>query len=184
MPTLPAPFPGLCSSFDCGSADYSRTLEIFPLLIWTVPAAGKWLPYGFATGAVDVPARIMRVSDLEAAMNGRRILKTAGRGLVVGGAMAAAGYAGLVGLNRAKYGDAKRSADAAHTSVLDRFIPDPEVAEHHEIAINAPADVVMTAAKSLALMTSPMIRAIFRARELALGGATDRRPHPAVCTNR
>jgi hypothetical protein len=111
-------------------------------------------------------------------MNSRRIVKTAGAGLVVGGAMAAAGYAALVVLNRARYGDAKDRADAAKDSVLDRFIPDPEVTDHHEIKIKAPIDVVMGAAKSLQLTTSPLIRAIFRARELALGGEPDTRPHP------
>jgi len=93
--------------------------------------------------------------------------------------MAAAGYAALVVLNRAKYGGAKRSAQAAKDSVLDRLIPDPEVAERHEIKIHAPVHIVMAAAKSLELMTSPLIRAIFRARELALGGEPDTRPHPA-----
>jgi hypothetical protein len=94
--------------------------------------------------------------------------------------MAAAGYAALVALNRAKYGGAKGSADGAEDSVLDQFIPDPEVAEHHKIAIKAPAGVVMAAAKSLNLMTSPVIRAIFRTRELALGGEPDTRPHPGT----
>ena len=113
-------------------------------------------------------------------MDGRRIAKTAAQSVIVGGAMAAAGYAALVVLNRAKYGDAKVSTDVAKDSVLDRFIPEPEVAEHHQIEIQAPVDVVMSAAKSLELMTSPVIRAIFRARELALGGAPDRRTHPAT----
>ena len=94
--------------------------------------------------------------------------------------MAAAGYAALVVLNRAKYGDSKRSADAAKDPVLDQFIPNPEVAEHHEIVIQAPVDVVMATAKSLELMTSPVIRAIFRARERALGGEPDTRPHPTT----
>ena len=113
-------------------------------------------------------------------MDGRRIAKTAAQTVIVGGAMAAAGYAALVVLNRAKYGDAKVSTDAGKDSVLDRFIPEPEVAEHHQIEIQAPVDVVMSTAKSLELMTSPVIRAIFRARELALGGAPDRRTHPAT----
>jgi hypothetical protein len=113
-------------------------------------------------------------------MDGRRILKTAGRGLVVGGAMAAAGYAALVVLNRARYGDVKDSADAAKDSVLDRFIPNPEVSEHHQIEIEAPIDIVMATAKSLELLASPVIRAIVRARELALGGEPDPRPHPAT----
>lgn len=113
-------------------------------------------------------------------MNGRQILKTTGRGLAVGATMAAAGYAALVVLNRARYGSAKGHADAMKDSVLDPFIPEPEVVEHHQIAINAPADVVIASAKQLELLKSPVIRAIFRARELALGGAPDSRPHPAT----
>jgi hypothetical protein len=117
---------------------------------------------------------------VEVFMDGRRILKTAARGAVVGGVMAAAGYAALVVLNRAKYGDAKSSAAIAEDSVLDQFIPDPEVAEHHEIEVHAPVDVVMAAARSLELNHSPLIRAIFRARELALGGTAEKRPLPTT----
>ena len=116
--------------------------------------------------------------DAEVRMDGRQILKTTGKGLAVGAAMAAAGYAALVVLNRARYGEAKSCADAVKDSLLDRFIPEPEVVEHHQIAIDAPADVVIAAAKELELLKSPVIRAIFRARELALGGEPDRRPHP------
>jgi hypothetical protein len=117
---------------------------------------------------------------MEAVMNPRKIAKTAAYGLAGAGAIAATGYAALVGFTRATYGDAKWCADKAKDSVLDRFIPNPEVAEHHEIAIHAPADVVMAAARSLELTTSPVIRAIFRAREVALGGAPDARPHPTT----
>jgi hypothetical protein len=112
-------------------------------------------------------------------MDGRRAVKNVSRALLAGGAVAAAGYAALVVLNRKHYGDAKRSAETAKDSVLDRFIPNPEVADHHEIEIQAPVDVVMAAAKSHELMTSPIVRAIIRARELALGGAADTRPHPS-----
>jgi len=110
----------------------------------------------------------------------RRVVKTAAYGLATGAALAAAGYAAMVIVNRASYGRAKTFADAGEDSVLDRFLPDPEVSEHHQIKIHAPVDKVMAAAKSLELLTSPMIRAIFRARELALGGVPDTRPHPAT----
>ena len=112
-------------------------------------------------------------------MNARRIVKTTACGLAGAGAIAAAGYAALVILNRANYGVVKRSV-AGKDSVLDRFIPNPEVSEHHQIAIHAPVDVVMAAAKSLEMLSSPLIRAIFRARELALGGTPDARPHPTT----
>jgi hypothetical protein len=43
-------------------------------------------------------------------MTSRQLVNTAGRGLAVGAAMAAAGYAALVVLNRARYGEVKASA--------------------------------------------------------------------------
>ena len=113
-------------------------------------------------------------------MTSQQLVKTAGRGLAVGAAMAAAGYAALVVLNRTRYGAVKASADGVKNSLLDNFIPEPEVLEHHQIAIKAPADVVIASAKQLELLKSPVIRAIFRARELALGGTPDTRPHPTT----
>ncbi len=112
-------------------------------------------------------------------MGKQQFLKATGRGLAFSAAIAAAGYAALVVLNRKRYGSAQSFATGVKDSLLDQFIPDPEVAEHHRIEIDAPAEVVMTAAKELELFKSPVIRAIIRARELALGGKPDARPHPA-----
>ena len=113
-------------------------------------------------------------------MHGRRFLKATGAGLAATAAIASAGYAALVVLNRSRYGDAKAFADTPKDSLLDRFIPNPEVVEHHQIDIDAPADVVMATAKEFELLKSPIIRAIIRAREVALGGEPDRREHPAA----
>ncbi|HEX8028915.1 MAG TPA: hypothetical protein VF491_10660 [Vicinamibacterales bacterium] len=112
-------------------------------------------------------------------MKARTMLKAAGIGAAAAAGTAAAGYAALVVINRARYGHAEFRADDAKDSMLDRFIPNPEVSEHHEIKVNAPADVVMEAAKSQELLTSPVIRGIFRTRELVLGGEPDRRPLPS-----
>jgi hypothetical protein len=95
-------------------------------------------------------------------------------------AVAAAGYAALVVFNRAQYGKVKGFAEKGKDSLLDRFIPEPEVAEHHRTDINAPADVVMAAARDMEFLKSPVIRAIFKARELALGGEPDDREHPTA----
>jgi hypothetical protein len=111
-------------------------------------------------------------------MNGRQILKYTGYGLAAGATLAAAGYAALVVLNRTRYGGAQGLADPGKDSLLDRFIPEPEVVEHHHIAIQAPADIVLSTAKDMQLLTSPIVRAIIRARELALGGEPDPRAHP------
>lgn len=60
--------------------------------------------------------------------------------------------------------------------LLERFIPRYEVVERHHIRIDAPADVVLEAAREFALLQSPIIRAIFRARELLLGARPTSRP--------
>ena len=113
-------------------------------------------------------------------MDGRRIIKNAAKTVAATAAVAAAGYAALVVFNRAKYGTVKGFAERGKDPLLDRFIPDPEVAEHHQIDINAPADIVMAAAKEMEFLESPVIRAIFKMRELALGGEPDNRDHPTA----
>ena len=111
-------------------------------------------------------------------MNGRQLLKAAGGGLAATAAVAAAGYAALVVLNKQRYGQVSGAPGVGRDSLLDRFIPAPEVSEHHQIDIRAPADVVMSTAKEIELLKSPVIRAVIKARELALGGEPDRRAHP------
>lgn len=100
------------------------------------------------------------------------------RGLAFGAAAAALGYGGLVAWHRSRYGKVDHVAAPGTDELLDRFIPTPEVREHHQIVIDAPADVVLQAASELRLTDSPMIRGVFKLRELALGGEPDRRDHP------
>jgi len=111
-------------------------------------------------------------------MRERTVLKSALRGLGTAAILAGAAYGGLVIYNRWKYGTAKASTVVGKDSLLDRFIPDPEVAEHHQIDINAPAEVVMSTAKGMRMLDSPVIRTIIRMREVAMGGEHDEREHP------
>jgi hypothetical protein len=114
---------------------------------------------------------------LESVMREKTFLKSAWRGLGVAAILAGATYSGLVIYNRWKYGRAPASA-APQDSLLDRFIPRPEVTERHRIEIDAPADLVLATAKDMHLLESPIVRAIFKMRELALGGKADDRQHP------
>lgn len=111
-------------------------------------------------------------------MRERSVLKIALRGLGAASILAGAAYGGLVIYNRLKYGHGEAFAAMGKDSLLDRYIPEPEVVEHYKININAPADLVLSTAKDMHMMDSPIIRAIFRMRELALGGERDERPHP------
>jgi hypothetical protein len=97
------------------------------------------------------------------------------RGAMLGIGAAAAGYASLVAWNRWRYGS---PASLPSDPVLDRFIPSPEVAAHHEIAVAAPAAVVLAAAKQMQALDLPLVSTIIKLRELALGGEPDRRQHP------
>ena len=98
------------------------------------------------------------------------------KGAAITAGVAAAGYAGLVAWHRMRYGKGIRAAEPGQSSLLDRFIPLPEVIERHHIDVNAPADVTFAAAKELQV-DSPFARAIFKMRELALGGTPDTRVH-------
>jgi hypothetical protein len=106
------------------------------------------------------------------------LLKRAGQGLAIGAGVAAAAYAGLVTFNRLRYGKGSCARHGDDSRLLDRFMPAPEVIEHHRIHIAAPADVVLATAKSMAVLDSRLIRAIFKAREVALRAQPDTRPHP------
>jgi hypothetical protein len=105
-------------------------------------------------------------------------IRKIGRGLAVGAAAAAAGYAGVVAWNRLRYGHVTLASDPARASLLDHFIPQPEIVAGHDIAIAAPPETVLDAARNLRMLDSPPVRALFKLRELALGGEADTRPHP------
>jgi hypothetical protein len=50
--------------------------------------------------------------------------------------------------------------------LLDDFMPVYEIVERHRIRVNAPPDVVLKAARDLDLFGSPIVRSVFRTREL------------------
>jgi hypothetical protein len=62
--------------------------------------------------------------------------------------------------------------------LLDQFIPVYEVAERHHIHIAAPADIAFAAACEQDLMALPVVRAIFKTRELVLGAEPDTAVRP------
>ena len=62
-------------------------------------------------------------------------------------------------------------------TLLDRFLPECEVIERHETRVAAPANVTYAAARVMSLASSPVVRAIFRGRELLMrASAANTRP--------
>jgi hypothetical protein len=88
---------------------------------------------------------------------------------MLGGAAATAalGWAGYAAVAWSRYGRAARPATSE--GPLDRFMPTCEVRELHETVVAAPARVTCESALALDLKQSPLVRAIFRGRELLLG---------------
>jgi hypothetical protein len=94
-------------------------------------------------------------------------------------ALAASSYAALVGVAWLRYGRAATAHGPEADPLLDRFMPQYEVVERHHIRVFAPADATLAVAAETSLEQSPIVHAIFKARELLLGSTPGSRPHPA-----
>jgi hypothetical protein len=101
-------------------------------------------------------------------------IRLAGRWLAAGAGLAATSYAAYVATTWCRYGRVTLHDDAQDRDVLlDQFMPTYEVAERHQVRIDAPAEITLAAAAEMNLEQSPMVRAIFKAREWIM------RSHPA-----
>jgi hypothetical protein len=91
---------------------------------------------------------------------------------------AAGASATHVGVQWIRYGYPRPANQEDADDLLDRFMPEYEVTERHHVQVGAPADITFTAACHADLMRSPIVRAIFKARELILGSEPDRTERP------
>lgn len=90
--------------------------------------------------------------------------------MVAVASLIALGWAGYALTTWAGYG--RLGVDRRSDPLLDRFMPVYEVGERHETRVDAPADVTYAAARAFDLGQSPVVRAIFRGREILM-----RAPH-------
>jgi len=108
--------------------------------------------------------------------------------LALGGAtIAAASYALYAGITWYGYGRMKHQVSGEESdSLLDLYMPEYEVVDRHHLRVAAPAAITFAAACEMNLSKSPIVRAIFRTRELAFGcfgcaASIARRELPACC---
>ena len=107
-----------------------------------------------------------------------KMARAAARAALAGTAALTAGYAAYAAATWFHYGRvAHGRAPGESDELLDRFIATYDVVERHQIRVAAPADITMAAACEQDLLRVPLIRAIFRAREIAMG-ATPGGPQP------
>jgi hypothetical protein len=97
--------------------------------------------------------------------------------LVLMGALA---YGIYVATTWNRYGKVAKGTSAPTRALLDRFLPTYEVSERHETAVDAPVSITYEVSKEADPNRSPLVRAIFEARQSLMGGkgqaAMPRRP--------
>ena len=92
--------------------------------------------------------------------------------------VAAAVYAAYVAAAWLRYGNTAPATGDAADRMLDRFMPRYDIVERHHIEVAAPADVTLDAACDQDMMSLPVAKTIFKARELILGSEPDTGAHP------
>lgn len=91
-------------------------------------------------------------------------------------ALVAAGYAILVAAGYAWFGRVTPPEPGEQDNTLDRLMPKYEVAERHQVEVNAPAAVTLATAKESDLQASAIVRFIFWLRNMMMGA----KPAPAA----
>jgi hypothetical protein len=99
--------------------------------------------------------------------------------LTAAAAATVAVYAAYVVRSWRTYGHPRSPSPDEQDDLLDQFMPEYDVVERHSIAVAATASDVLEAAKQQDLLHLPLVAAIFKARELALGASPVRQPAPS-----
>jgi hypothetical protein len=111
-------------------------------------------------------------------LNHTRWLNAVGRVASIGAGVAAATYVGSAGIAWWRYGAPPPPDSEAVDPLLDRFMPAYEVVERHRVSVKAPATITLTAAREQDLLGSPVVRTIFKVRELVLQSTPDQERRP------
>jgi hypothetical protein len=106
------------------------------------------------------------------------ILETAIRRAAEAAGLAAGVYAGYAAVTWFRYGHPSPPDPGEGDELLDRFMPNYEVVERHHVRVAAPADVTLIAARDVDLQSQPVVRAVFKGRELILGSSPRERRQP------
>lgn len=102
-------------------------------------------------------------------MSAAHRIRRAARWAVGGLGLAAGVYAAYVGTAWYRYGHIASPNPDETDTLLDRFMPEYEVAERHQVRVMAPPEVTLSAAMETDLQQSGVIRGIFKVREMVLG---------------
>ena len=91
------------------------------------------------------------------------------------GIFAVTAYAGYVAVGWLSYGRGGHTRDGEGDALLERLLPGHDVGERLQMRIAAPAAVTFQNLCTLNLLQSSLVQAIFRIREMAMGGDAQQR---------
>ncbi len=153
--TLFPALPGASDGFTLAACETGRSLVIG----WRAPGGGWLMTWAFVLEPSDG-----RATRLVVRVRG-------GRGYTFHGlpwwlAKRIVPIVHFVMQRRQLLGIARRAEQA--DVMLDRFMPRYDIVERHAVSVSTPAEVALAAACEADLTASPIIRAIFRAREIVL----------------
>jgi hypothetical protein len=134
-----------------------------------------------ASPAFEAVARDAQFRDrIAIRVNAKSRTRSAIRWLAAGVGLAAGAYAAYVGITWCRYGRVSPSTSPdEEDGLLDRFMPVYDVVERHRVRVAAPAEVTLAAARDMDLFDMPLVRALFKAREVLLGATADDRRLPS-----
>jgi hypothetical protein len=101
-------------------------------------------------------------------------MKRVVRRLAIGIGLAAGAYAALATAAWFRFGRRGSRGAGADDGLLDGFVPAFDIVERHAVRVRAPSRTTFEAALAMDLEASPVVRALVRARELALGARATR----------
>jgi hypothetical protein len=101
-------------------------------------------------------------------MSSAKFVRFAAKAAAAGIGFGAAAYATYAGVAWLRYGKTRAVAEDDADPLLDVFMPGYEVADRHHIRVAAPPEITLSAAAEIELGSCPVVRAIFKGRELIL----------------
>jgi hypothetical protein len=106
-------------------------------------------------------------------MRRRILINSTGQWLAGAAGLTAATYGLYAAAVWLRYGQHAEPRADERDPLLDMFMPRYEMVERHHVEIAAPTEIVMAAAREMDVAQSPISRAIFKARQLAMGAAAE-----------
>jgi hypothetical protein len=106
-------------------------------------------------------------------MKFKQIARSSAKWLTAGLGVATASYAGYVGVTWLRYGKPSRASGENIDALMDKFISQYDVADRHNVRVDAPADITFPAASEVDLERCAVVRGIFKAREWILRSKAD-----------